>query len=466
MSGSTTIVNRCKANIRKMTAYGYYGFGKLMKLKTQKAGRVIQNVLYYPAVKDTETLSDLVNRISWYFPESILSKNKVSIAVDTKLLNTDLKSLVPPSSQYNYIGQSKNIHLTDYKAVNFSQADVIMLWDKRSIFEPRILWHLNKVNIVDPTYYFSVEGDTHRRMYIQTLENQQKERLSELSKQNYQSLLGEVSKCEQGYVFGTGPSLARAMEFDYRGGFRVVCNSIVKNKALLNHIKPQLLVFGDPVMHFSPCRYAEAFRQMALEAVNEFGCYIMTTEYNVPLYLAHYPELENKIIGVPAPGVWEMSLVEIIKMALRRPHKIPWFDKIPGHSEEYNFPTPDKFYTRLTGSVVPTLMVPVVSYACKKIYIIGADGYNPNERKPDETSVWNYNSSSQFGELMQTAIDTHPSFFRDQPYTFNYKIYCENFEGLLHHGESLGKRYYSLTPSYIPALAKRPVPPEKMRWNK
>jgi len=454
-------------NIQKMIAYSYYGVGKLMKkIKIQKDGRVIQNVLYYPAVKDIETLSDLVNRISWYFPESVLSQPEVSIAVDTKLLSTDLESLVPPLSQYNYIGRSRNIHLIDYRAVNLYQADVIMLWDKRSMYEPRVLWHLNKVNVVDPTYYFSVEGDTHRRMYIQTLESQQKERLSDLSKRNYQSLLDKVSKCERGYVFGTGPSLDRAMEFDYRGGFRVVCNSIVKNKSLLGYIKPQLLVFGDPVMHFSPSRYATTFRQAALEAVNEFNCYIMTQEYSVPLYLAHYPELENKIIGMPAPGVWEMSLFEIIKMVLRRPHKIPWFDRIPGHSEEYNFPTPDKFYTRLTGSVLPSFMVPVVSYVCKEIYFIGADGYNPRERKPDGTSVWSYSSSSQFGELVQTAVDTHPSFFRDQPYTFNYKIYCENFEGLLRYGESLGKRYYSLTPSYIPALAKRPAPPEKIRWNR
>ena len=316
---------------------------------------------------------------------------------------------------------------------------------------------MTKVNMVDPTYYFSVEADTHRRLYIQTIDSQEKERLSELSKRNYQTLLDEVSGCERGYVFGTGPSLDRAMEFDYRGGFRVVCNSIVKNKALLNHIKPHLLTFGDPMFHFSPCRYAATFRQMALAAVNEFQCYIMTQEYSLPLYLAHYPELESKLIGIPAPGVWEMSLGEIIGMVLRRPHKMPWFTKIPGHKEEYNFPTPDKLYVRLTGSVLPSFMIPVVSSVCKEIYIIGADGRDPNERKPDETSVWSYSSSSQFGDLMQTAFNTHPSYFRDQPYTFDYKIYCENFEGLLCFGESLGKRYYSLTPSYIPALAKRPA---------
>ena len=455
MVTATAVSNKFTVNMRGVIAYSYYGIGRLMKAITRANRRVIRQVIYYPAVKDAGTLADLVNRISWYFPQSALSNVEVSVAVDRRLIDTNLKSLVPPASQQSYIGQSENIRLINAQAVDLATADAVMLWDKQSMFAPHVLRHLTKVHVVDPTYYFSVEGDTSRRMYAQTLATEQKERISELSRRNYQALLDQVAEFEQGYVFGTGPSLDRAMEFDYSDGFRVVCNSIVKNKALLNHIGPHLLAFGDPFFHLGPCRYAAMFRQKVMEAVDEFQCYVMIQEYSVPLYLAHYPELESKLIGMPAPGVWEMSIPEIIKMVLRRPHKIPWFDRIPGHSEAYNFPTPERFYVRLTGSVLPSFMVPVVSSACKEIYIIGADGYNPKERKPDETSVWNYSSSSQFEDLRQSAIDTHPSYFRDQPFTFNYKRYCENFEGLVHYGESLGKRYYALTPSHVPVLAQR-----------
>jgi hypothetical protein len=107
------------------------------------------------------------------------------------------------------------------------------------------------------------------------------------------------------------------------------------------------------------------------------------------------------------------------------------------------------------------LMIPIVSSVCKEIYIIGADGRKPSEtggRKPDENYFWRHSSSSQFIDLMQTVFDTHPSVFRDRPYTDEYKDYCEFFEGLLRYGEGLGKRYYSLTPSYIPVLAQRPAP--------
>lgn len=451
----------------RMLVYSYYGVGKIIKSLARDGENIIRHVSYYPVVRDITTLSDLVNRISWYFPKSASSNVEVSILVDKSLLATDLKSLVPPPSQHSYIGKSENIHLIEKQACDLSKADAIMLWDKRSMFTPVVLQHLTKVYIVDPTYYYSVEGETYQRMYIETLEDQEKERFLKLSMMNYRALLDEVGQCERGYVFGTGPSLeGHAMDFDYSDGFRIVCNSIVKNREIMDHIKPHLLAFGDAQHHASPCLYAETFRQAVIEAVHETNCYILTEDYFLPLLLAHYPELEDKIIGIETPGIWDLSLYEIIRMVLRRPHKIPWFDKIPGHEEEYNFPTPDKFYVRTAGSVLPSYLIPIVSSVCKVIYILGADGRDPKGDKPDKTYIWNYSQSCQFNE--QTAFDTHPSYFRDRPYTEDFDIYCDNFKGLIRYGESLGRKYYSLAPSYIPVLAQRLVPEEiltKMKHN-
>jgi hypothetical protein len=453
----------------RLLVYSYYGIAKVLKSLTGNTERVVRQVIYYPAVNDKATLADLVNRISWYFPQSSFSQVEVSIIVDKKLLGTNLKSLEPPASQECYIGKSENIHLIDRQEVDLFKADVIMLWDKKSMFKPDILRHLTKVYMVDPTYYYTVEADTYRRMYFRTLDGKQKERFIELSTRNYRALLEEVIKYERGYVFGTGPSLNRAMEFNYQDGFRIICNNIVKNKAMLSHINPHVLTFGDAQHHSGPSRYAATFRQTVLETVNEFQYYILIEDFQVPLYLAHFPELENRIIGLQSPGIWDLSLYEILRMVLRNPHKIPWFDKIPGHDEEYNFPTLDKPYVRCAGSVLPTHMLPIASSICKEIYILGADGRDPKGRKPDETYIWSYSSSCQFNnDLMQTAFDTHPSYFRDRPYTEDFDIYCKNFEGLIHYGESLGRKYYSLAPSYIPVLAQRLVPEgilTKMKHN-
>jgi len=466
MNIATASRERAKINLRKIRAYGYYGVGKVLRSMGRDSERFIRHIFYYPKVKDIATLADLVNRATWYLPQSTFSQVEVSIPVDTKLLGTNLESLVPPPSQYNYIGRHENIHLIDLHKADLSQADAIMLWDKRSMFDPRILWHLARVNVADPWYYYIVESFLYPRFCFQSLESQQKKHFIQLSKNNYQALLNKVAAYKRGYVFGTGPSLDQATEFDYDEGFRVICNTIVKNKRLLKHIKPQLLVFLDPAFFFSPCLYSAEFRRMMLETVQEFQCHIMVPNYIVPLLLSHYPELETKIIGMPIPGLLDMSLREIIRMIFRNPinnvlSNLPVQTKIPGHREVYNFPTIDKFYVRASSSVMTMYMIPIVSSVCEEIYIIGADG-----RKPDENYFWTHNPSSQFGDLMKTLFDTHPSFFRDAVYTDAYKGHCDFFENLLRYGESMGKKYYSLTPSYIPALAKRPAPSEKMGRNK
>lgn len=458
MSSVSRMRKLLEIKMRRASVYSYYGLGIIAKILSNGSGNALENIIYYPAIQDRETLADLTNRVSWYFPQSEFSNISVFFAVDKSLSKISLESLDPPAAQERYLGKSRNIHLVDETELDLSKADAIMLWDQKFRYSPDILKHMAKVHVVDTMYYFSIEADTSRRMYFKTVPENIKNELLTLSKKNFGDLLFKVKAFERGYVFGTGPSLDNATEFDFSDGFRVICNSIVKNEKMMDHIKPHLLVFGDPQHHTSPCKYAAAFRKAVIEAVNKFDCYILTEDYHLPLLLAHYPELRDRIIGIRAPGVWEMSFQEIMRMLITRPHKLPWFDKIPGHDEKYNFPTQDKFYVRLTGSVLPSYMVPVASSACKEICIIGADGRDPKGRKPDETYIWSYSSTCQFYDLMETAFDTHPSYFRDRPFTEDFKIYCENFDGLINYGESIGKEYCTLTPSFIPALAKRFAP--------
>lgn len=441
-------------NLFRFYVYGYYGLGKIINILHKNKKSNINDVIYFPVVQNITTISDLINRICWYFPKSAHSNANIYVPVDKDLLGIDFGSLVAPNAQQNYIEKLDHIHLIKESEIDLSQADTIMLWNKKSMLEPTILQHIHKVRIVDPTYYFSVEAEIYQRLFFSTLRPESKEHFSQLSKKNYQLLLDAVKDFDKAYVFGTGPSLEKlGKSFDYSDGFRIVCNSIVKNKDLMNHIKPHLLVFGDAQHHSSPCIYADTFRQAVIEAVNETNCFVLTKDYFLPLFLTHYPELKDKSIGIEAPGVWDLSLREILFMILRNPHKIPWFTKIPGHDEEYNFPTLEKFYLRSAGSVLPSYMIPIASAVCDDVYILGADGLDPKGRSPDETFIWAYSKSCQFDE--QSAFDTHPSYFRDRPQVEKFNIYGENFKELIEYGESMGKKYYSLAPSHIPALAGR-----------
>ncbi|WP_175020533.1 hypothetical protein [Methanogenium cariaci] len=368
-------------------------------------------------------------------------------------------SLNVPENQENYIKDCKNIRLIPENELDLSDADLILLWDKKYRYSSKIINHLEKVNVVDPTYYFSVEGETYQRLFYRTLDLDKKKEFNRISLDNFQKLLGTVQNCEKGFVFGSGSSLEKyGMKFNYEDGFKVVCNSIVKNSELMEYINPQLLVFGDAQHHTSPNKYAAKFRETLLDASKKHNFFILTKDYFMPLFLVHYPELKNKIIGIEAPGVWDLSMSEIISMVIRRPHKIPWFDKIPGHDEKFNFPSADKFYVRSAGSVLPSYMIPIASTVCDEIYVLGADGRDPKGRKPDDTYIWSYSSSCQFSdELMQTAFDTHPSYFRDRPHCEVMDMYCDNYDELIKFGESMGKKYYSLAPSFISALGKRYV---------
>lgn len=441
----------------RMSVYSYYGMNILAKKLLQKGKTPVETITYYPIVEDLQTLSDLVNRVSWYLPQSSHAHPRVEIGVTRNLLDIEFDLLPTPVHQERYINGNRNIHLVEKEELDLSRADAILLWDKAQRYSLPVMRNIDRVYVVDPTYYFSVEAETYQRMYYKTLDPSALEYYCKLFRDNYQNLLSEVGDYDKGYVFGSGPTLEqRAFDYNYDDGFRIICNSIVKNTELMEHIRPHVLAFGDAQHHASPCKYAATFRQTVIDKQKEFGFYILTKDYFAPLLLAHYPELEEKIIGIEAPGVWDLSLREILRMIALRPHKIPWFDKIPGHDEAFNFPTIDKFYVRSAGSILPSYMIPLASAICKDIYIIGADGRDPNGRKPDETYIWSYSSSCQFDdELMGTAFETHPAYFRDRPFTEVMSIYCDNYEELIEYGERAGKRYHSLTPSFIPVLAQR-----------
>ena len=116
-----------------------------------------------------------------------------------------------------------------------------------------------------------------------------------------------------------------------------------------------------------------------LEAVREFGCFLMIPEMNLPMMISHYPELKDFIIGMPALN------------------------------GSYNFPTRENFYVKQTDNIMTLIMLPVASAVSEEIYILGSDG-----RMPDDNYFWKHGRTVQFEELMDTAFRTHPSFFKDR----------------------------------------------------
>lgn len=426
--------------LRRSAAYVYYGLKELARLFFKGDGGVCRHFVLYPAVEDAGTLGDIVNRVSWYLPSSGSLTIRVDIAAGKKLLNKDLKDIVPPASQHCYTGEKANIRLVGDRP-ELGRCGAVLIWKGKSALDLGVIRHIHKADIVDPTGYLSLESTVYRRLYDRAMTAGEKEKLRSLSMNNYRKFTARGRGLRKGYVFCTGPSVESSFEHDFSDGIRIICNSIVNNADLMAHIRPHLICCADPVFHFSPCLYAAEFRRLVLEAVKNYDCFVMVPEYTVALLLAHYPQLEERIIGMKVPGIWDSSILQTVKSYLLR---------LSGCRDDYNFPAEDSFHVAVANSILPLFMLPVASSLCEEIYVIGADG-----RKPGEKYFWKHSSKSQFTDLMESAYRTHPGFFYDSLYDRNYKEYCQDVEKIVARGESMGKKYISLTPSLVPALNKR-----------
>ncbi|WP_186429891.1 hypothetical protein [Clostridium sp. BSD9I1] len=370
---------------------------------------IANDICFYPKVTDKKVLQDLLVRIEWYIPKTKFNNVKLYLATDI-----------------DNVEKLENVIYVDTEQIEkkMLNCDIILVWDKKSLDETIIEANKSKVYCVDHMFYSTVECQTYRTIYYNCLDNNAKEYFNNLSKLNFGELVKKNKNKQKAYLFGTGPSLDQAYRFDYTNGFNIVCNSIVKNHRLQNHIKPDLLVFADPVFHFSPCEYARKFREDALESMKKYNdLYCLVPDYNVPILLAHYPNMKDKIIGMPTIS-----------------------------KDKFNFPNIEHFYTRGSSNILTLFMIPVASSIAKEIYILGCDG-----RQKSETYFWKHSKDAQYEGLMKTVFDMHPSFFRDRIYEDYYEEHCENLRGLIEYGEEQEKKYYSLTPSYIPVLKERMI---------
>jgi len=393
-------------------------------------GRV-EEIVIWPGADSEEQLGDLINRAAWYLG----SEKKIIICCSKGLATTMLSKGKPPvpDAQQDLIDAiPSHVSVVDREdfAPHRKQAWLLNNW----LAAPRFVATGRAYTIIDPRFYSLEECNNWSSLHYQLLDDEQKQSLRNISLENFKRLREELGEPDSAYVFTTGPSLDRALEFEFNpDSVRIICNSMVRNRVLLDKIKPNILVFADPVFHFGPSKYAHEFRRQAIEVIQDYGCYCIVPEDKLPIMRQHYPRIADRIIGMPVT-------------------RDPW-----------NFPGDRQFYVRGTKNIMTLLMVPLASALSRNVYIIGADG-----RSPKEKYFWKHSKENQFEELMGSVEETHPSFFRDRIYTSYYAEHCRVVEDQIERGEQQGISYFSLTPSEIPALQTRlfsgqPVPRDNKR---
>ncbi len=226
-------------------------------------------------------------------------------------------------------------------------------------------------------------------------------------------------------VLATGPSAALIDPAEVTHDVRIICNSAVRDRKLLEQLRPDVIAFGDPVFHHGPSRYAAAFRDDLLTALELTDAVILTSQLFAEPLVAHVPEVVDRLAVLPLS------------------QEVPW-----------GWPTPERPMIRLTGNVLTNLMLPAAFALSRHVTIAGCDGRDPNERY-----FWRHDTRAQYDDtLMQTAFDAHPAFFRDRVYADYYNQHCQQLEELLAAAEAMGKVAIASTPSHIPALLERGAP--------
>ncbi len=248
---------------------------------------------------------------------------------------------------------------------------------------------------------------------------------------SYFNLKSSYKLCDsydKAYIFGTGPSLSKAGNLDWSDGVRIVCNTIVKDKVLFQHINPHFFVAGDAVYHFSHTSFAKQFRldlhSRMIENTNFYFVYPEIFDFIVRI---NFSEFENRLIPIPlgGPSKLETNLLE-------------------------NFRLPS------LGNVLALLQLPLAFTFSQKVFMFGFDGRDPLDR---QSSFWANSEKHSYPELMNSLKIGFPGFF--EYYTPNndsekyIKLVHENLDILFLEVESKGRLIEMLHPSWTDSLNKR-----------
>lgn len=231
-------------------------------------------------------------------------------------------------------------------------------------------------------------------------------------------------KSDIGYIFGTGPSLSYAENYDFSDGFCIACNSMVRNQVLLDKLQPPLIVVGDPIFHAGASSYAAAFREMLVQAMDRYASYLVVPMRDFHIYSTYLPErLRSRVAGLPFRS---------------------------GSLPNLNFK--NSFHVTTTGNILTLFLLPLAAQFFNKTKIFGCDGRPLGENQ----YFWGHHKASQFNDEMGNIQKAHPAFFSID-YDEYYQTHIDTLETWIETAEKEGGVYLNMSPTFIPALLERSI---------
>jgi hypothetical protein len=388
-------------------------------------------IVFFPEFKTKQELQDRVARASWYL--SCLKPRAIQFFTNIQLEQLSISDYFHPSIK-SFFKKLKSKDILKFTPIanktelkeHLDNADIIICWqDDATIgkflgkkFEDNL--RLQGKNIYQIWPSERMEGS----FYIEISKNffsAKNGPIISKSQEKFLVLTKNFGYKENAFLFATGPSIKDYCKFDFSDGVSIICNSIINDNKLLEQVKPELLVFGDPIFHFGCSSYAYSFHEKLRETAERYDFKIIIPLKYYHLFVYNLPEFESRTIAIPY-----------------------------GADSPINLNLDKNFYIKTTDNILTFLMLPLASTLAKNIYLLGCDG-----RPLDENDYfWKHNDKTQFTGEMESIKKIHPSFFKLE-YNEYYLRHCDTLENYFLAGEQEQHNYISLTFSYIPALIKR-----------
>jgi hypothetical protein len=230
------------------------------------------------------------------------------------------------------------------------------------------------------------------------------------------------------YIFGTGPSLAKAKLFDFSDGYKIVCNTVCKDREFFLKVKPDILVAGDALYHFSDTAHAQAFLRDVESRMSESKFLFCYPAHFDPFVRRRFPRFEDRLIPIPAGKTFDLTADLTI---------------------EFRLPA--------TGNVLGLLLLPIACQLSKDVRLLGFDG-----RRPEDENFWANSSEHSYPELIEQMVSEYPAFYghyvpKTNPNHYVNSVHGDSLDRAMSKAEREGWRFTLLSASASPALAKRPV---------
>lgn len=305
-----------------------------------------------------------------------------------------------------------------------------ILWLGRMYSPSERIW-LNEFNI-DPTKCHVAAWSWHRLTCFLGRSDPELSIDKAKLKAKFSQLKNQLHRRNhRAFVFGTGPSLASATNFDFSDGIRIACNTMVKSDTLWKHIDPDIIVAGDAIHHFSNTPYANNFRRDLRIRLSQKNSLIFFYPSDFHPFLAkEFSDLKEQMF--PMPTSIFRNPFSNRPMAL--PHKAP------------------------NENVLTMLQLPIASRLSKTIYFLGFDGRGKND-----SGFWKSSDDYNYIDELSALRQTYPAFFKhylessSDKNSYVKKVHGDKLDKFMKGAEAAGFELFSLAQSNTETFQKRYV---------